>query len=92
MYPFYIHILIHPLYPSTPPASSFVRPVGHRYTTFAGLAGISAEATGLVAPDGVNIYTALIKNASSPRTEIPLQLCSTSKGNTYVCEREERGE
>ena len=55
------------------------------YATFAGLAGIAdpSRGTGPVAVDGFDVYAAIVANASSPRTEVVLQLLSDAPGNAY---------
>ena len=55
------------------------------YTTFAGLAGIAdpSDGTGPVPVDGVDVYSAIVANASSPRAEVVLQLLSDAPGNSY---------
>lgn len=52
------------------------------YTTVAALAGVSVEDTGPVRADGVDIWSSLISNKDSPRTEVVLQIVTDSKGNS----------
>jgi len=54
------------------------------YTTIADLAGVaSLDGTGLLPPDGVQLWDAIVANASSPRTELVLNIDS-SKGGLSV--------
>eukprot|EP00756_Hemistasia_phaeocysticola_P017991 Hpha_TRINITY_DN15567_c0_g2::TRINITY_DN15567_c0_g2_i2::g.106567::m.106567/K01135/ARSB; arylsulfatase B len=57
------------------------------YTTFAKLAGVSADHTGDVAPDGVDIWEALSSGGTSPRTEVVLQILTNSTGNSLSSDR-----
>ena len=67
--------MIHsPLLPATTrgTVSNCLIHVSDWYTTFAWLAGVSTENTGPVAPDGYNVWPALVSGGSipSPRTFI----------------------
>ena len=53
------------------------------YTTIAAMAGASVTNTGPLPPDGVALYEAIVSNASSPRTEVVLQIMSNSSTNMF---------
>lgn len=53
------------------------------YTTIAALAMADATNTGPLPPDGVALFDAIINNASSPRTEVVIQIVSNSSGNQF---------
>jgi len=54
------------------------------YTTIAALAGADVSQTGPLPPDGVDVSSALLTNATSPRNEVVLQILSNSSGNDYA--------
>lgn len=53
------------------------------YTTIAALAGASADDTGPLPPDGVDLWTAIVSNGTSPRSEVVLQIVSNSSNNAF---------
>eukprot|EP00041_Stephanoeca_diplocostata_P011247 m.182865 g.182865 ORF g.182865 m.182865 type:complete len:715 (+) comp18473_c0_seq2:123-2267(+) len=53
------------------------------YTTIAALAGASVEASGPLPVDGVELFEAITSNATSPRTEIVLQIVTNSTNNHF---------
>lgn len=53
------------------------------YTTIAAMAGASVDASGPLPPDGVALFDAITNNATSPRTEVVLQIMSNSTDNLH---------
>ena len=54
------------------------------YTTFAALAGVHADSSGPLPPDGVDISQALLRGQPSPRREVVIQIVSNSSGNDHA--------
>lgn len=53
------------------------------YTTIAAMAGASTDNSGPLPPDGVTLFEAITQNATSPRTEVVLQIMSNSSENGF---------
>ena len=54
------------------------------YTTIAALAGASVDESGPLPADGVVLWPAIAANASSPRSEVVLQIMSNSTDNLFT--------
>eukprot|EP00040_Diaphanoeca_grandis_P004497 m.29078 g.29078 ORF g.29078 m.29078 type:complete len:692 (+) comp16037_c0_seq1:36-2111(+) len=54
------------------------------YTTIAAMASADTTNSGPLPPDGVNLFEAIMTNATSPRTEVVIQIRSNSSKNKYA--------